>query len=110
MHKPTYEELVEENKMLRHKLSPLEDKEYTAFLSALMAKHDLTQFKREFRDGEYIMLYPKELYKLLTGEEGNTRDITEVGRSLQAMLWERSALGGNLCFVMEASEYERTRK
>ena len=105
----TYEELLEENKLLRRKISPLEDPDFTRHLEHKMKGLDLSKFRRNFRDGEYIVLYPNEFYELAFGEEGNTRDITDLGRSLQALLWERSAIIGKLCFVKEVSEYERTK-
>lgn len=107
--KKTYEELEEEVIQLRKKLSPLVDAEFTKTVAYRMRGVDLLKFKRKFRGAEYVVLYPKDLYELLFKEEPTNRDITELGRSLQALFWERSAISGNLCFVMEVPEYEKSK-
>lgn len=102
----TYEELLAENKRLRHKLSPLEDTEFTKELALKMAVIDLTEnFSREFRKAPHVVITPRELADLC-GYEATIPTLTKIGRSLQAMCWERSALHGNLVFVMPLREYE----
>jgi len=104
----TYEELVEENTKLRRKLSPLEDKDFTDEVVMRMAGLDLNDHERSFRGKQYIVIYPAEMFKLLFGRVGNSFEVTKLGRSLQALCWERSALHGDLCFVMEVDEYRET--
>lgn len=106
--KPTYEELEAEVALLRHKISPLEDKEFTEELAFHLGMVDLSSRSRKFRGGSYIVVYPAELYQLLFGRKGNAHELVKMGRSLQALLWERSALHGDLCFVMETDEYRAT--
>ena len=103
------EQLQREVERLRHKLSPLEDKDFTTMLTRKMAKHDLLQFRRKFRKGDYVVISPSELADLC-GIDPNMHTFTNIGRSLQALCWERSALHGQLIFVMPVEEYNATRK
>lgn len=97
-------DLAKEVERLRHKLSPMEDKEFTAKLALLMADKDLLQFKTKFRKKDYIVVTPREV-AMLCGLPHELPVYTNIGRSLQAMCWERSALHGNLIFVMPYDEY-----
>lgn len=107
----TVEELQEEVDMLRHKLSPLEDKDFTAKLALGLAGKDLLRYQRSFRGSEHIVVSATDIW-CATGweEEPSARDLTNVGRSLQAMLWERSALHGSTVFVMPLKEYLETQQ
>lgn len=104
----SYEELEQEVAMLRRKLSPLENKEFTALLAEKLEHTDLLSKQRNFRGGNYIVVFPKEFWFELYGEEGNSYQLTNLGRSLQALCWERSAINGHLCFVKEVEEYRET--
>lgn len=95
---------------LRHKLSPLEDKELTARLSLALSKIDLSKYKQSLRRGEYIVVTPAVVSDLVFGDPTPTSyKASAIGRSLQAMLWERSSLHGDLIYVMPVSEYEEIK-
>ncbi len=92
---------------LRHKLSPLENKEFTEKLTPLLCREQLTPFIREYRGVECVVLRPKDALELLhPGEDHTLRTLTIVGRSLQALLWERSYLRGELIFTKPITEVE----
>ena len=91
---------------LRNKLSPMQDPAFTGMLKEMLVGADLTQFKRELRKGEYIVLYPSELWKVLFDTVPTVHDLINLGRSLQALYWERSALVGALVFLKKVDEYE----
>jgi hypothetical protein len=99
------EELEQENARLRRKLSPLEDPVFTEELRAKLSGIDLNQFQRSFRGGPHIILKPNEVWVMAFNTTPSNRDITVMGRSLQAMGWERSALHGQRIFVMKQEEY-----
>lgn len=100
-----YEKLLKENEYLRRKLSPLEDKEFTKRLAVAMGKIDLSQYKRGFRGQDHVVVKPGELFFQAFGIEPTLADVTNTGRSLQAMCWERSAKAGQLLYVMPWAEY-----
>lgn len=101
-----YEELKQENERLRRKLSPLEDPKFTQMLGMKLAGIDLRDnYQRLFRKKNYIVVTPGEIADLC-GLPRELPVLTNIGRSLQAMCWERSALHGNLVFVMPLKEYE----
>lgn len=104
--KPTYEELVAEVKRLRAKLSPLEDREFTRQLVPLMNK----ALVEDFRKGPKYIVRPQELYENLFGVQGTTRELSILGRSLQALGWVRSAMRGNLVFTMTVEEFEHVQE
>lgn len=105
-----YDELLAENARLRQKLSPLEDKEFTAKLAVALGKVDLSQYKRGFRGQDHVVVKPGELFFQAFGVEPNLRDVTNMGRSLQAMCWERSAKAGQILYVMPWTEYLETQQ
>lgn len=105
----TVQELEAEVAKLRKKLSPLEDKSFTAKLAARMASVDWRKYRQKFRDGDYIVVTPRQVGEECFGETPNIPTSTKIGRSLQALLWERSALHGNLVFVKPLEEYESER-
>lgn len=98
------EQLEIEVERLRHKLSPLEDKKFTAKLVMLMADKDLMQFKRKYRRKDHIVVTPKDVADLC-GLPAELPVLTNIGRSLQALCWERGATNGQLVFVMPLEEY-----
>lgn len=97
-------DLKKELERLRRKLSPLEDPEFTEFLQGKMKDLDLSPFQRSFRRAEYIVVTPGQIAELC-GLAPLRPTITNIGRSLQALCWERSALHGQLVFVMSIGEY-----
>lgn len=100
-------ELEAENKLLRTKLSPLENPEFTTKLREAMDEHlNFYDYTRMFRGDEYFVLDALTVWAQCFGTEPNNRQLTDVGRSLQALLWERSALQGYTVFVKKVSEYE----
>lgn len=99
------EALIREIERLRAKLSPLEDKKFTEKLALLMADKDLTKFKRKHRRKDFIVVSPSDIADIC-GLPHELHVITNIGRSLQAMCWERSAVNGKLVFVMPLEEYE----
>jgi len=103
------EQLKREVERLKHKLSPMEDKEFTKKLAILLAGKDLLQFQTKFRKSDYLMVTPREI-AMLCGLPQDLHVLTNVGRSLQAMCWERSALHGNLVFVMPLTEYKEAQQ
>lgn len=104
---PLEKELLAENAMLRRKLSPLEDPEFTRKLAMAMSKVDLMEFCRPYRKGEYVVVEPKTIAKRCFGDMAPQLPLlTNIGRSMQAMCWERSAINGRLVFVMPRREYE----
>lgn len=109
---PLEKELLAENAMLRRKLSPMEDPEFTRQLAVELAEVDLMEFCRQYRKGgEYIVVEPKTIAKVCFGDEApNLPLLTNIGRSLQALCWERSAINGRLVFVMSRKEYEDGRE
>lgn len=93
---------------LRHKISPLEDKDFTQqeVLPRLKAA-DLKGFERRYKGQKCIVLTPSDAWGLLFPEkEGNLHEFTVLGRSLQALLWERSYLRGMLVFTKTLQEVE----
>lgn len=100
----TYEDLKKENAMLRRKLSPLEDPKFTDDLALRLGPLDLAQYKRKFRKSEYVVLSLSEVARICALPHDKPT-LTNIARSLQAMCWERSAIGGNLVFVMPLKEY-----
>lgn len=95
---------------LQHKLSPLEDKEFTKKVlprirKAVKAKQ-LEQYERAYKGVLCVVLSPSDAWKLLFPEEGeaNLHELTVLGRSLQALLWERSYLKGLLVFTKPLEE------
>lgn len=92
---------------LRHKLSPLEDKEYTAKILPLMQAADFKPYERKYKNTMCVVMSPSEVWNLLfPGTEYNMHDLTVLGRSLQALLWERSYLRGSLIFTKPLSEVD----
>lgn len=102
--KPTYKELELENKKLKRAISPMEDPIFTCALEDKLKKIDLSEKTRMFRGEEYYVLYPAELWAQMYETEPNTHDVTVLGRSLQALLWERSALHGTRVFVKRVED------
>lgn len=100
------EDLVKEVEALRRKISPLENKEFTADLDKRMEKLGLSKYQRDFRGAPHIVLDPVVIWQEVFGGRPNRHDIMVLGRSLQALLWERSAINGARVFVKTLEEYE----
>lgn len=100
-----YEDLEKENAMLRRKLSPLEDPEFTKMLALRLGGVSLLHYQRKFRRADYIVV---SLHDIARSCDLSTDKptLTNIARSLQALCWERSAIGGNLVFVMPLQEYK----
>ena len=103
------EELVKEVEVLRRKLSPLEDKEFTQEFIKASADLDLMQYKRDFRGAKYVVLDPVVIWEEVYGGRPNKREVMKLGRTLQALLWEPSAINGNRVFVKSLEEFEDER-
>lgn len=107
--KPTYEQLEKEVARLRSKLSPLEDKEFTAQVTERLALN-LTKVKlvaglnAKVRGRDCVSGGLADLWAAIFSCEGNMREHTKLGRSLQAMGWERGAKRGNLVFTIPVEE------
>lgn len=92
---------------LQHKLSPLEDKDFTAKILPLLQAADLHKFERKYKGGLCAVASPSDFWELLfPGTEPNMHELTVLGRSLQALLWERSYLRGSLVFTKPLSEVD----
>lgn len=92
---------------LRKKLSPLEDRGVTDKVAAAMVGVDLTPYLRRFKGEDTLVLSLKEMWEaLFPNEQANLHDYTVLGRSLQALLWERSYLQGGLVFTKTPQEVE----
>lgn len=102
----TIERLTREVHRLRHKISPMEDVVFTSKLKEAMKLIDMRPYQRSFRGRIYYMVDLGTVWAECFGTTPNRHDLTMVGRSLQALLWERSALHGNLRFVKPIEEYE----
>jgi hypothetical protein len=90
---------------LRHKISPLEDKTFTESIIPRLHKVDLTPYMRRYKGMECVVLTPSEAWEALFPRKTYTlHDLTVLGRSLQALLWERSYLRGNLVFTKTMKE------
>lgn len=100
------DKLTREVHRLRHKISPMEDVLFTTKLKDAMAKIDMDQYLRSFRGRMYYMVDLQTIWHECFNTTPNRHDLMVVGRSLQALLWERSALNGNLRFVKPVEEFE----
>lgn len=103
--KPTYEELEAQNQELRRAISPLEDPIFTSELEAKLREWDgMEDTRRQFRGAEHYVLYPSTLWDRLYGHIPNKHEVTVISRSLQALLWERSAINGARVFVKKVDD------
>lgn len=92
---------------LRSKLSPLEDKKFTEKIRPLMEAVDFAPYERQYKSTKCVVLTPNDAWELLfPGEQYNLHELTVLGRSLQALLWERSYLRGNLVFTKTLLEID----
>lgn len=84
---------------LRHKISPLENKKFTASMLPLWRGVDFGAFTRKYKGAECVVLSPQEAWDLIYPDQEPTKyDLAVMGRSLQALLWERSYQQGYLVF------------
>lgn len=95
--KPTYEELEAQNRALKRAISPLEDPIFTAEIEARLKTYEVPV--RTLRGDEYYVISPVEFWSETCGGRPNRREVAELGRSLQALLWERTAINGERVFV-----------
>lgn len=100
--KPTYEELEAENRALKRAISPLEDPIFTAEIEARLKDYDVPV--RTIRGGEYYVISPADFWAETCGGRPNRREVAELGRSLQALLWERTAINGERVFVKKVPD------
>lgn len=107
MRKPTYEELEAEVTRLRA-LSFGDDTEFTEALSSAMPRSEA--FINYTSCGR-IMARPKEIWDVVfPGSTGvTTNDLAILGRSLQALGWQRSAHRGNVVFKISVEEHDKCR-
>jgi len=92
---------------LRKKLSPLEDSEFTDKIKPRLGEADFSPFVRSFKGVECVVLSPREAHRLLLDNaDPDLHELTLMGRSLQALLWERSYLKGILVFTKTLQEIE----
>lgn len=92
---------------LRSKISPLEDKKFTERITPLLEGADFAPYERKFRGKKCVVITPNEVWDIILPlERPNLHDLTVLGRSLQALLWERSYLRGNLVFTKTLQEIE----
>lgn len=95
---------------LQHKISPLEDKEFTDKVLPRLKKaakgKKMDPHQRHYKGVLCVVLSPREAWELLFPEESepNLHELTVLGRSLQALLWERSYLKGLLVFSKPLEE------
>jgi hypothetical protein len=100
--KPTYKELEAQNKALRRAISPLEDPIFTSEVEARLKDYDVPI--RTLRGDEYYVVAPADFWKETFGGLPNRREVAELGRSLQALLWERTAINGERVFVKRVND------
>lgn len=100
------EELVKEVEALRRKLSPLEDKEFTKKFIEDSRDVDFMSFARTFRGVRSLVVSPVELWERVYATAPNKHQVMVLGRTLQALMWERSALNGERVFVKTVEEFE----
>lgn len=95
--KPTYEQLEAENRALRRAISPLEDPIFTSEIEGKLKTYDTPV--RHLRGEDYHVVSPYEFWNEVYGSAPNRREVADLGRSLQALLWERTAINGERVFV-----------
>lgn len=92
---------------LRFKISPLEDKSFTEKVMPLMKEANLRPFLRKYKGQMCVVLSLSDAWGLLfPGKIYTLHELTILGRTLQALLWERSYIGGNLVFTKTIEEVD----
>jgi hypothetical protein len=94
---------------LRKKISPMEDVLYTEKILPLMQAADFSQYERPYKGQICVVVTPKQVLDTIYKGcelEHNLHDLTNISRSLQALLWERSYLKGNLVYTKTLAEIE----
>ena len=90
---------------LRYKISPLEDKTFTEKVMPLISEINLTPYVRKYKNHECVVISPSDMWALLfPGKDHTLHNLTVLSRTLQALLWERSYLLGNLVFTKTLTE------
>jgi len=95
---------------LQRAISPLASKEHTEKTKAALRSTPIAQIPltNHVRDGEmYWRLRVPELATVLFEGKQSIKDYTELGRSLQALLWERSAINGYAVFIKSKEDFKR---
>jgi hypothetical protein len=90
---------------LRYKLSPLEDKTFTETVMPLVCDVNLTPYIRKYKGKVCVVISPRDMWALLfPGKDHTLHNLTVLSRTLQALLWERSYLLGDLVFTKTLEE------
>ena len=105
----TYNQLLAENERLRRALAPAVDAKMLGEVEEGMKHVDLRRHVRTIRGKDHVAVTPKDLYQLLFCEVGSVRDITDLGRSLDALGWQRYAHNGVRYFVLPMGDYIDSR-
>jgi len=90
---------------LRKKLSPLEDREFT---TKFLAQQPLSWMQKQIRTrrgAPVISLKLPSAWHATFGTEGNNHELTVLGRSLQALGWERRVQDGANFFQLSLAEF-----
>lgn len=95
---------------LRSKLSPFEDKHFTAdylLVEPLEWLSTLPEVSYNGRPAVAVQL--SDLWDQFNDAPANTADLTRLGRTLVALGWSRTKRQGDLYFVMEKGEFDDYR-
>jgi len=93
-------------KWYQHKLSPLEDKVFTARFLAKEPKSWMSKQIVERGGMPYIMFNLPDVWQAAFKEPSPHRSaLTNLGRTLDALGWERTKVGGLLFFRMPLKEF-----
>lgn len=93
---------------LMKKLSPMAIPARVEEVRGLMSKLDLSDLRRTYRGRDCIVFsYAQIWVRLYPGRKFNIIHGRDLGHSLTALFWERSALNGTFVFVKDVEEYEQ---
>ena len=101
-------EMAEEIRRLRKKISPLEDPNFTAVLALKLGRVDLRGRVQKIRGKDHVVVFPRALYEELFNEIPGQHEVQQMTRSLLAMCWERYVKQGVRMMVMPLDEYLET--
>jgi hypothetical protein len=92
-------------------ISPLEDPAVTSMIRqgleyAISSKDTLPLHRHMRGNKKYHRVVPTELWKALFGTAPDNKELTQLGRSLQALLWERSARNGLTVYIKSVEDFE----
>jgi len=92
--------------LYRRKLSPLEDRDFTAKYKAKEPRGWLNKQQAKRGNKLYIQFNLPDLWKAtFKADAPNRVALARLGRSLDALGWERTKRGGNLFFRMTVEEF-----